>query len=278
MAGEAPMAKEPRRVTTERLTRGRRGLTAFVGISGLTVGTVAVFESGNQGGTVALLSIGALASVFAVLGKIPLRWVVAGADVDMSYEESRETADTLSDYLNAEQLRLVTERLLDAAAQTPASTSPLRLAANLSRVSTVESEGHSRMRRFATLSDGWSYKPVSTELGADGVMTALDGTKIAVDFKAWGDDVSRARRQQRVHSLVNRLPHMLDSTGCRALLVLTDSTIPSSELGETRHLLGHPLRIATFADGYTFLLQKFNELREMAAAATDAPHDDAAPK
>lgn len=125
------MASEQRRVTMEPLDRSRRGVSAFVGVTGLGAGLVAVFESANQAGTVALLTIGALASVIALLGRIPLRWVVAGAELDMSYEESQQTADALSEFMNADQLRLLTQRLLESAPQQRTSANSLHLAATL---------------------------------------------------------------------------------------------------------------------------------------------------
>ena len=267
------MVKEQRRVTMEPLDRGRRGVSAFVGVTGLGAGVVAVFESTNQAGTVALLTIGALASVFALLGKIPLRWVVAGAELDMTYEESQQTADALTEFMNADQLRLLTQRLLEAAPQQGASVNSLHLAATLSRASTVESEGHSRMKRFATLTPGYSYEPATVELGADGVMTAPDGTRIAVDFKAWGDGVTRERRHQRVQLLNNRLPDTLRRTHCDALMVLTDAIEPTHDLGEFPSVLRRPMRIATFGDGYEFLLTKFKELQQ-AAKSNVAPEPD----
>jgi hypothetical protein len=261
------MAKEQRRVTMEPLDRGRRGLSAFIGVAGLWAGTVAVFESSNQAGTVALLTIGALASVFALLGKVPLRWVVAGTELDMSYDDSRETADALADFLNSDQLDLLTQNLLELAADKAAPTHQLRLAARLSRTSAVENEGHRLMRRFATMTKGWAYSPAAIEVGADGVMTAPDGVKIAVEIKAWRDisDEGRARQTNR---LLGRLSMILDRTECKALFVITDEARPSAELVRLYPtILMRPLRIASFADGYEEVLQKFEDLHSIASVS-----------
>lgn len=244
-------------------------MAAITGVSGFAAGTLAVFQSENQAGSVALLTIGAFASVVALVGKFPLRWVVAGTEMDMSYEESRETADTLSEFLNADQLQMLTKRLLEGTPQQPASANRLHLAATLSRASSVEAEGHSRMRRFATLTAGWSYEPAEAEFGADGVMTAPDGIKIAVEFKAWGDQPSKQRRHQRAQVLNSRLLETLERTRCRALLVLTDETTTTEDLGEFPSVLRRPMRVATFADGYQSVLRKLEELR--AAAAAEGP-------
>jgi hypothetical protein len=260
------MPKEQRRVTIESLNRSRRGLTAFMGVSGLGAGVVAVFKSANQAGTVALLTIGALASVFALLGKIPLRWIVAGAELDMSYDERQETADALSEVLTADQLRLLTRRLLEEGAENSTSTGRLQLAATLSRASNVEDEGHSRMRRFGTLSDVWSYEPASQvggDLGADGFMTATDGTRIAIDFKAWGE-VSKQRRHQLVTNLTARLPAVLERTNSQGLLVLTDESQMTDELGEFPSVLRRPMRVVTSTDSFQFVESKMNELRQRA--------------
>jgi hypothetical protein len=258
--------KEQRRVTAEPIGGLRRGAAAVIGVSGIAAGALAVFQSDNQAGSVALLAIGAGACVVALVGKVPLRWVVAGAEVDMSYEESRETADTLSEFLNSEQLQMVTRRLLEGTLQQPASTNRLQLAATLSRASAVEAEGHGRMRRFATMTDGWSYQPANAEFGADGVMTAPGGTKIAVEFKAWGDHPSKQRRHHRAQLLSNRLHEILERTGCGALFVLTDETSTTDQLSEFPSVLRRPMRVATFADGYQFVLGKLEELRAAAVA------------
>lgn len=260
------MADGLRRVTMEPISGSRRGVSAILGMAGLSAGTIAVFESANQAGTVALLTIGALSSIFALLGKIPLRWVVAGAELDMTYEDNQQTADALSDVMTVEQLRLVAQRLLEAPAQqSPSADNRLRLAATLSRASTVEAEGHTRMKRFVALTPGFSYEQAAADSGIDGVMTAPDGVRIAVDFKAWGDEVSRQMQHQRVQRLSNDLDERLERAECGAMLVLTDASNPTTEGSEFPSVLRRPLRIATFGDSYTFVLQKFNELRDAAS-------------
>ncbi|MFH7322260.1 hypothetical protein [Aeromicrobium sp. JJY06] len=245
----------------EPLSPFKRGIASAISLGGLAGGTFGVFESGNQAGTVALLTIGAFSGAFAMVGKIPLRWVVAGTEVDMSYEESRDTADALAQFLTAEQLAIVTKQILELAGQQPPSANQLQLAASLSRASSAEVEGHSRMRRFATLTEGWTYEPATEGIGADGMMKTPDGELIAVDFKSWGEGASRQRWHQRVQLLNNRLPDVLERTGAKGLLVLVDATIATPEIGEFPSALRRPMRIATFADSYQFLLEKFEELR-----------------
>ena len=75
---------QPERITVRDLSRVPRGLFALAGMSGLIAGGFAVFETGNQAGSVALLAVGSVASLLAVVGKVPLKWIIGGNEFDMS--------------------------------------------------------------------------------------------------------------------------------------------------------------------------------------------------
>jgi len=240
-------------------------------MSGLLAGGVAVFETANQAGTVGLLTVGGLSGLIALVGKVPLRWVVGGAEVDMTYDETVDTADALADMLTPEQLDELSRRLL-VSTKSPTSlpsTGQLRLASTLERASEVEREGHERFRRLAGLLPGdWTYSigeafPTGSRHVSipDGILRTPDGVTIGVDFKAWGENITRARQ----HETVKKSRDAVTATALDAILIVADSRQPHGAF--PRPLSMHSdgadqvVGFATFGDSLSAMSEEIERLR-----------------
>lgn len=265
------MPEEKRRVSFQELSGVARGLSALVGMSGLVVGGIAVFETANQAGTVGLLTVGGLSGLIALLGKVPLRWTVGGAEVDMSYDETIETADALADLLTPEQLEELSRRLLTSA-ETPAtlpSPHQLRLASTIERASEAERRGHGRLSRLAgLLGPDWSYAVgESFEMSPgrgfipDGVLRAPEGVKIGLDFKAWGTEMSASR----LHSILARSRKLAAETSLDAILIMVDSEMPREFFPVPRSINSENsdslVGFATFGDSRSSVEAELERLR-----------------
>jgi hypothetical protein len=227
----------------------------ILGMSALTAGFVAVFTSANQAGTVGLLAIGAAASLFAILGKIPLRWVVAGAELDMTYDGS-ETAEALSEVLTAEQVERLRDRLLSeeqSPATTDAASGGLKLAAQLTRIGSLEQEWHQRLHLWTQLHPGWSYEASrAPDERGDGVLTSPTGATVVVDVKLWGD-----RNWPRSSKIMNAAIAASRISGADGVLFATNS-MDEEAWGRIQSTASRTprFRVATLSDGIEDLTHK----------------------
>lgn len=167
------------RVTVRDLDRWVRGLFSLAGSGGLIGGAVAVFRSDNQAGTVALLVIGAIASLLAVVGKVPLRWVIGGNEFDMSEAIAQDIADAIASQVDPAG----TAQIVGALA---ASESGLRspVANAMSEYVAFEQSAIDRVMR-AVEPKGWFYMPATTaqDRQFDGFVVTEDGRRIPVEYK-----------------------------------------------------------------------------------------------
>lgn len=167
------------RITVRELKRGQRGLFSLAGVAGLLTGGVAVFESGNQAGTVALLAVGSVASLLAVVGKVPLRWVIGGHEFDMSEDAAQEAADVVTSQLKPAETAELAGRLV----QLDSGRRNAMTNAILDHVSFEQAAIGRVMQAIAP--KGWAYGsniPVD-DRGIDGVILGPNGVSVPVEYK-----------------------------------------------------------------------------------------------
>ena len=111
MSETATRLEQPERVTVRSLGPWQRALFAVAGFSGLIAGGFAVFHTGNQAGSVALLAVGSVAALLAIVGKVPLKWVIGGNEFDMSEAAAQEAADVVASQLTPTQTAELLGRL-----------------------------------------------------------------------------------------------------------------------------------------------------------------------
>lgn len=156
-----------------------RGLVTLVGLVGLTLGTLATFRTGNQAGTAALLALGSVAGLVALVGKLPLRWVIGGNTFDMSDEVARMTVDAVISQLDPEQTAELAERLADV---DRSQLSPMT--GMMQDVVQFERKAIKLIKEAVDANPTWAYEPVSSssDRGVDGFLV-VDGESIPVEYK-----------------------------------------------------------------------------------------------
>lgn len=176
---ETPSPPAPERVTARDLTGRLRGLVATVGILGLSTGGIAVFTSDNQAGTVALLTVGSIASVLATVGRIPLRWVIGGNEIDMSEDAARELVDVITSRLGPDETAEVAGQLSTSGALGLSS-----VANAMNEYVAFELACVARVHRAVGMR-GWSYSPSSgaRDRGYDGFVLDQNGRRVAIEYK-----------------------------------------------------------------------------------------------
>lgn len=188
VVAEHSMEPAPR-VTVHDLRGGVRGLCALVGMGGLISGTTAVFESDNQAGTVALLAVGGIASLLAVVGKVPLRWVIGGSEFDMSEAAAQDIADAVASQLDPAGTAEVAGRLADseAGARSPVSNA-------MHEYVVFEQAAIGRVMQ-AIAPRRWSYAHVTRpeDRKFDGFVVMRDGVQVPVEYKLVRSVAARRR-------------------------------------------------------------------------------------
>lgn len=164
------------RITVRDLERGQRGLFALVGMGGLLAGGVAVFESGNQAGTVALLAVGSVASLLSVVGKIPLRWVIGGNEFDLSERAAIEVAEEVASRLTPPETAELAGRLthLDAGRRSSMTTAMVDYVA-------FEQTAIARVMQALATTD-YAYTSGTVDRGFDGMVVGPKGA-LPVEYK-----------------------------------------------------------------------------------------------
>lgn len=177
------------RVTIRDLNGWVRGLFAFAGSGGLVAGCVAVFESDNQAGTVALIVVGAVASLLAVVGKVPLRWVIGGNEFDMSEAAAQDFADAVASQVDPAGTAQIVEAM---AATASGLSSPV--AAAMSEYVAFERSAIDRVSRVIE-TRGWSYVPATgaEDRRYDGFVVADGGRRVPVEYKLLRSSVAWQR-------------------------------------------------------------------------------------
>lgn len=167
------------RITVRDLRGGVRRLFALAGMGGLIGGAVAVFVSRNQAGTVALLAVGGIASLLAVVGKVPLRWVIGGHEFDMSEAAAQDVADAVASQLDPTGTAELAGRLAgtEAGGRSPVASAMFEYVAfeqaTIGRV----------MQVIAPM--GWSYAHITApeDRRYDGFVVTQDGYRIPIEYK-----------------------------------------------------------------------------------------------
>lgn len=170
---------EAHRVTVRELSGAQRGLFALVGVAGLLGGGVAVFESGNQAGTVALLAVGSIASLLTVVGKMPLRWVIGGHEFDMSEAAAIEAVEVVASQLKPAETAELAGRL----AQLEPGRRSSMTNAMLDYVGFEQAAIGRVMQAIAP--KGWTYGSAShlADRGIDGVILGPGNVFVPVEYK-----------------------------------------------------------------------------------------------
>ncbi|KAA1416801.1 hypothetical protein F0U44_16560 [Nocardioides humilatus] len=268
---------ERKRRTAVDLGRGRRALCAVVGLGALGAGVVAVFETTNQGGTVALVTVGALASILALVGKVPLRWVVAGHEVDMTEEEHviERTVDAFASEMSPLQLEATSHSLMQMAARSKVATDAevaryVRVADRLLETSEFEREVELRKKQLLGLFPGWSSAEPdgsTTGGGVDGVLISPSGRRIAIVAKFYTGELTADRVDQiRLQSVKVLENPSYDGI----LLVLPDGDW--TQFNKRRAARGTPVRAIKLVEKIPNL-EKW--LGELDSATADVPLEHA---
>lgn len=153
-----------RAVAVHDLQGAVRGLVLLTGLSALGGGGVAVFRSDNQAGTVGLLVVGAVAMLLAIVGRVPLRWVIGGNEFDMTKEAAEATAEAVASQLTPESTAKVAAGLMwsDAGRST---------ARAMMDVVALEQAATDLVESALAARPGWTYsEPDGPDTGIDGVI------------------------------------------------------------------------------------------------------------
>lgn len=167
------------RVGVRPLKGFERGLVTLVGLWGLTLGALATFKTNNQAGTAALLGLGAVAGLIALVGRLPLRWVIGGNTFDMSEEVARLTVDAVISELGPDETADLADRLADV---DRSQLSPMT--GMMQDVVRFEHRAIVMIKKVVADHPTWGYEPVSAsnDRGVDGFLVA-DGRLIPVVYK-----------------------------------------------------------------------------------------------
>ena len=209
------------RITVRDLRGGVRGLVAFAGAGGLVGGTVAVFVSGNQAGTVALLGVGGIASLLAVVGKMPLRWVIGGHEFDMSEAAAQELVEAVASQLDPAGTAEVAGQLArtEAGGRSPVASAMFEYVA-------VEQALINRVMR-AIEPTGWTYSQAiaAEDRGYDGFVVTHDGDRIPIEYKL-------VRSTAALNSIVMKIKGR-HASGAFVARVLVVSAVPGAPSAAT---------------------------------------------
>lgn len=147
-------------------------------MAGLFVGGVAVFTSGNQAGTVALLAVGSVASLLAVVGKVPLRWVIGGHEIDMSEEAAQDAAEAVASRLSPSETAELAGRLaqLDNAALSPMATA-------MQAYVGFEQLAIGKILQAIASNPGWTYEPSQPGGAFDAFVVDAHDHRVPVEYK-----------------------------------------------------------------------------------------------
>ena len=182
-------------VTVTDLTGVPRGTFVLVGMCSLLAGGFAVFKSSNQAGTVALIAIGAIASLLAVVGKLPLRWVIGGHEFDMSHKTARAAAEVMASHLPPSGTAELAGQMARAEG---GRLSPMTSA----MLDYVNFERSAIERVIAVAQErGWSYVDASgSDRGVDGYVETANGRRVPVEYKLVRNrDMLAKRFRELVH-------------------------------------------------------------------------------
>lgn len=174
------------RIAVRPLEGASRGLVTLVALAGLTLGVLATFKTDNQAGTAALLGLGSVAGLIALVGKLPLRWVIGGSAFDMSDEVARATVDAVTSQLNPEQTADLADHLVavDRSHLSPMTGMMLDV---------VEFERKAIEKVMTVVDDHptWEYAAPSSaaDRGVDGFLI-VNGRSIPVEYKWMRDAAS----------------------------------------------------------------------------------------
>lgn len=169
--------QRPRAATVHDLHGIVRGLVLLTGLSALAGGGIAVFTSDNQAGTVGLLVVGAVAMLLAIVGRVPLRWVIGGNEFDMTQEAAEATAEAVASQLTPASTAKVAADLMwsDAARST---------ARAMMDVVAVEQSASELVASTIGVRQGWTYSEATgPDTSIDGVIEDSNGRHIGVVFR-----------------------------------------------------------------------------------------------
>ncbi|GAA0202739.1 hypothetical protein GCM10008944_20500 [Cytobacillus oceanisediminis] len=214
------MTVERRTSSVRKLNRRDRAVCATVGVLGTGTGAAAVFATSNQAGAVALLVMGGLSSLFALLGLVPLRWSVGSTTFDMS-----EVVDLVGEDLTPEQMAAAAGRVLSRSdIQGNKNESLLLLAAALQGAAALESETLNRLTAASTRLEASlsANVPVQTGNGRfelDAVITWDRGPSVGVEIK-------KTANTGQVFQAVKKAQLLIEAGVVQAVLIAVDGPVP----------------------------------------------------
>lgn len=127
-----------------------------------------------------MLAIGAVALLLAVVGRVPLRWVIGGNEIDMTKDAA--VAEVMSDALasagSPESTRAVANQLANSKATrvSPTTVAMLEWVA-------FEQSAIARVTAAVTSRPRWTFTSASVDRGVDGTVWLPDGREVGVEFK-----------------------------------------------------------------------------------------------
>ncbi|MFE3998075.1 hypothetical protein ACFX43_04650 [Nocardioides sp. YIM B13467] len=185
--------------TVHELNGVLRGLVLLTGLCGLAAGGMAVFTSNNQAGTVGLLVVGAVAMLLAIVGRVPLRWVIGGNEFDMTKEA--EAAEVMTEVVASELSPTATRAVADRLMQSDTTRGTSATYAMLNWVA-FETNAIGRVTGAVTSRPRWTFTVASDQEGdhegLDGTVRDPNGRYVGVEFKL-------ARNQSDFARWFNRL-------------------------------------------------------------------------
>ena len=228
--------EQPERISVRNLGPWQRSLFAVAGFCGLIAGGFAVFRTGNQAGSVALLAVGSVASLLAVVGKVPLKWVIGGNEFDMSETAARDAAEVVASQLTPSQTAELLGRLATSDGGRP-SQMTLAMADHV----TYEQSALARVAA-ASLAAGWRFVAAANDAPFDGYVETTQGMVVPIELKL----VRSEHAWRRLRELLQRLR---DQNASDVVLILGGMRIDRQSVQDRLDAsAGPPVHLVYFED------------------------------
>lgn len=167
--------------------------------------------------------MGAIALLIAVVGKLPLKWVIGGHEFDMSHRAARAAAEVMASHLSPSGTAELAGQLANADG---GRLSPMTGA----MLDYVNFERSATARVIEVVHEhGWSYVDASgSDRGVDGFVETADGRRVLVEYKLVRDRINLSRR---VRDLVRR--YGTGELGNAVIVISGPPLAPDSKLAQT---------------------------------------------
>ncbi|MGY0387097.1 hypothetical protein ACWZJV_09015 [Nocardioides sp. WG-D5] len=199
--------------TVHELSGLLRAVVLLTGLCGLAAGGLAVFTSSNQAGTVGLLVVGAVAMLLAIVGRVPLRWVIGGNEFDMTKEV--EAAQVITEVVASELSPTATKAVADRLWQSDATRGTSASFALQNWVA-FETSAMESVTAAVTSRRNWVFASTS-ERGDD--YASLDGTVQDPQGRSVGVEFKLARTESDFFEWFQR--HQVKSRATPVILVVS---------------------------------------------------------